>query len=249
MNPHLKIENHETKTLLYDDDMTATLANISSVEILIQILNDFEKWSGLKMNLSKTKAIWIGANKNSLEKPQGFEWRTGVKTLGIYFSCNQEQVIKQNFYEKLSDIQKSIKSMEFEKLTLFGKVTIIKSFLIPKLLYASSILETPQDKLILFERMINKFLWQGPVKVTRVSVINSLTNGGLNLTDLETHIKALGYLGIHAFRDEREVPWESYFRFHLKSYGGFFILKRNYDVKYLNLRLSGFYSQLTYLVG
>ena len=51
------------------DDMTATLANTSSVETL----NNFEKCSGLKMNISKTKAMWIGASKNSLEKPLGLE--------------------------------------------------------------------------------------------------------------------------------------------------------------------------------
>ena len=84
----IKIDNDEIKTLLYADDMTATLTNTSSVEIFMQILNDFEKCSGLKMNVSKTKAMWIGANKNSLEKPLGLEWCTGVKTLGIHFSCD-----------------------------------------------------------------------------------------------------------------------------------------------------------------
>ena len=37
-------QNH----FFYADDMTATLANISSVEILIKILNDFEERFGLK---------------------------------------------------------------------------------------------------------------------------------------------------------------------------------------------------------
>lgn len=128
--------------------------------------------------------------------------------------------------------------------SLLGKVTIIKSFLIPKILYATSILETPQDILKLFERMIYKFLWKGSDKVTRVFVINSLTNGGLNLIDLETHTKALRLSWIPRVLDEREVPWKSYFRFYLKSYDGFFLLKCNYDVKYLNLCLGGFYSQL-----
>ena len=56
----VKIGEDETKYLLYADDMTATLANISSVEKVIQTLDNFEKCSGLKMNLSKTKAMWIG---------------------------------------------------------------------------------------------------------------------------------------------------------------------------------------------
>ena len=62
----IKIGEDETKYLLHADDMTATLANISSVENVIQTLDNFEKCSGLKMNLSKTKAMWTGKNKRSL---------------------------------------------------------------------------------------------------------------------------------------------------------------------------------------
>ena len=43
----IKLDNDEIKTLLYADDMTVTLANTFSVEIFMQILNDFEKCSGL----------------------------------------------------------------------------------------------------------------------------------------------------------------------------------------------------------
>ena len=82
--------------------------------------------------------------------------------------------------------------MEFEGFILVWQSAIIKSFLIPKLLYVSAILETPEEIIKQVERMVYKFLWKGPDKVTRLSVINSLKNGGLNLTDsLETHIKAI----------------------------------------------------------
>ena len=218
----IKIDNDEIKTLLYADDMTATLANTS--------------W--------QTKAMWIGASKNSLEKPLGLEWCTGIKTLGIHFSCDQGQIIKQNFHERLSDIQKMINLWNLRGLSLFGKVTIAKSFLIPKLLYVSTILETPQEIIKQMERMLYKFLWKGPDKVTRLSVINSLKNGGLNLTDLETQIKALRLCWIPRVLDERVGPWKSYFVFHLRKYGGSLLLKCNYDVRDLNLRLNGFYKQL-----
>ena len=39
----IKIGEDETKYLLYADDMTATPANISSVEKVIQTLDNFEK--------------------------------------------------------------------------------------------------------------------------------------------------------------------------------------------------------------
>ena len=58
------------------------------------------------MNLSKTKAMWIGKNRNSLETPLGLVWCSGIKTLGIHFSCDQEHVIQQNFHDRLKERQK-----------------------------------------------------------------------------------------------------------------------------------------------
>ena len=99
-------------------------------------------------------------------------------------------------------------------LSVFGKVTIIKSFLIPKLLYVSSIMETPPEDIKQMEKMVFKFLWKGPDKVTRLSVINTLAKDGLNLTDFESHIKALRLSWIPRLLDEREGPWISYLKYN-----------------------------------
>ena len=92
--------------------------------------------------------MWIRASKNSLEKPLGLEWCAGVKTLGIHFSYDQGQIMKQNFHERLSDIQKTINLWSLRGLSLFGKVTVGKSFLIPKLLYVSTIYWKLRKKLL-----------------------------------------------------------------------------------------------------
>ena len=190
----IKVGDDETKVLAYADDMTATLSDIPSVERLLVVLNAFERCSGLKMNLKKTNAMWIGANKGSSAKPLHLDWVTGVKNLGIYFSCQKEEV----------QIQKTINLWSMRGMSLFGKVTIIKTFLIPKMLYVSSIVETPYDILRRMESMIYEFLWKCPDKVTRNSVINTLEQGGLNLTDIETQIKALRLSWIPHILDERK---------------------------------------------
>ena len=168
--------------------MTATLSDIPSVERLLTVLNAFERCSGLKLNLIKTKAMWIGANKNSSENPLQLEWCTGVKNLGVYFPHRNEEVTAQNFEERLNKIQKTTNLWSMRGLSLFGKVTKIKTFLIPKLLYVSSIIETPSDIIRKMERMIYRFLWNGPDKVTRNSVINTIEHGGLNLTGFEAFL-------------------------------------------------------------
>ena len=243
----ITIGDNETKLLAYADDMTALLSDITSAKELLDSLNTFEMYSGLKMNVSKTKAMWIGIMKNSAEKPLGLDWCLTVKNLGVLFSCNQKVVSLQNFEEKLDKIQKVINIWNMRGLSLFGRVTIVKTFLIPKFLYVSSIIQTPMEIIKRMERMIFKFLWKGPDKVTRSSVINSVENGGLNLTDIETQIKALRLSWIPRILDSTKIgPWKSYFNHYLKPYGGTFLLKCNYELKDLTSSLSGFYSDLLF---
>ena len=54
--------------------------------------------------------------------------------------------------------------MGFESLSLFSKVTIIKTFLTLKMLHVSTILETPEEIIKQMERMIDNFLCKGPDK-------------------------------------------------------------------------------------
>ena len=113
-------------------------------------------------------------------------------------------------------------------------VAIIKSFLLPKLVFVSSIIETPSEIIKQMEKTIFKFLWKCPDKVARLSVMSTLENGGLNLTDFETHIKVLRLSWIPRFLDEREVLWVSYLKYNLKRYGGSFLFRCNYDVNDLD---------------
>ena len=86
--------------------------------------------------------------------------------------------------------------------------------------------------------MIYKFLWKGPDKVTRSSVINTLEHGGLNLTDIEKQIKTLMLLQPTHFRRKERNMEIALNQFLLRNYGG----ACNYDVNDLNL--AGFYAEL-----
>ena len=83
--------------------------------------------------------------------------------------------------------------------------------------YLFFILETPQEIIKQMERIGYKFLWKGPDKVARLSVINMLKNGGLNLTDLETQIKAIRLSWISRILDERVGLWKPYFTFSFEK--------------------------------
>ena len=71
-------------------------------------------------------------------------------------------------------------------LSLYGKVTIIKALVIPKMVYLFSLIPTPE-----LNRIMYKFLWKGTDKVTRLSAINDYEKGGLKMIDIECMIKSL----------------------------------------------------------
>ena len=47
----------------------------------ICLINNYEAFSGLKVNYSKTEAMWIGSSRNNTEAPLGLKWVNSVKAL------------------------------------------------------------------------------------------------------------------------------------------------------------------------
>ena len=70
---------------------------------------------------------------------------------------------------------------------MYGKVTIIKSLLIPKLVFISLVLSPPSKIIKQVNSMIFSFLWNGRDKVMRLSsiTISSYEDSGIKLTDMK----------------------------------------------------------------
>ena len=140
----IKVGKNEIKLLQYADDTTAVLSNLNSTITLFQHLNLFKNVCGLDVNSSKTEGMWIGSLKSNEGKPLGINWPSKpIKALGVFFTYDQTLLYEKNFRDKLDKMKKLTYIWSSTGLSIYGKVTIIKSLLIPKLVYASSLLPTP----------------------------------------------------------------------------------------------------------
>ena len=72
---------------------------------MIPDLINSKKCSGLKMNCTKTEAMWIGSCRNNTETSLALKWSKTVKALGVHFSYNNEESVQKNFYDKLRGIK------------------------------------------------------------------------------------------------------------------------------------------------
>ena len=56
----ITVSGIEVKVSLYADDMTVFLKNSDSLGVCLSIIEEFRKASGLAINISKTKIMWLG---------------------------------------------------------------------------------------------------------------------------------------------------------------------------------------------
>ena len=88
--------------------------------------------------LKKTEAMWIGSLKSCEDQPLGVKWQTCVTFLGIHITYDIKMSVGKNF-------KNVINLWKVRGLSIHGKVTIIKAFLLSKMIYPSSVLTTPPE--------------------------------------------------------------------------------------------------------
>ena len=185
----IKIKNKMFTLGQYADDTFVLLdGSKESLSETIKCLDMFAKFSGLKINMDKCEVIWLGSKKYSLEQPlPGLKLGKDFKLLGVTFPIKLEQINEVNLNSKVADIEKLFKAYEKRHLSLLGRVTVIKSLAISKLIHVLSVTETPTMKFLNYiERLFQNLLWNN--KVSRIKynyATKSIEEGGLKLPNLK----------------------------------------------------------------
>ena len=179
----------------------------SLIERSFVLLNIFDKLSGLKVNYEKTEALWIGSFKNRTDKlaiNQNIRWSIRkVKSLGVWFSNSKEEAVVLNYQEKKEKISKILSCWLLRRLTLLGKVTVIKSLAASQLVYIMSSLPSSQSYLKEIHQLLHNFLWEGRGdKIKRSVMINEYKDGGLKMLDIRSFNYALKSKWVKKYLDD-----------------------------------------------
>ena len=97
----ISMNSLETKLLQFPDDTTAALSDLDSARALFALLELFEKASGLKLNVTKTEAMWIGSFQNCEGEPLGVKWKKCIQFLGIFITYDVQQLVEKKFKQRL----------------------------------------------------------------------------------------------------------------------------------------------------
>ena len=232
------IGNHEVKTTMYADDTTVFLRDTESISQLLKLLNQFRSVSGLEVNASKTEAMWLGQWKNRRDTPFNFNWLADpICALGVFFSYDTAKANKLNFDEKLRSMEKILSIWKNQKLTLIGRINIVKTLALPKLIFNSSNLILPNHVNETVNNMIFNFIWENkPPKIKKTTIIGEKNKGGLKMFDFPTMETALKIAWVNRIHHNCNSSWKILIEHFLRQYGGLsFFLNCTYDFELLHL--------------
>ena len=186
-------ENKPVKIAQYADDGILFLNDKNELCSALNILEIFGRMSGLILNIEKCEGLWLGRSKflQTNCKLFGIKWPEQFRCLGIYLGHNKQLNERKNFTEKIDQIEETLKNWEKRELSLIGRVQVIKTFALSKLVFPATLLHTPEHIIKRFNTILFKFLWRSKDKVKRIKVIQDMKNGGLNMIDLQSFIKSL----------------------------------------------------------
>jgi hypothetical protein len=194
-NKHIKgieVKETEFKITQMADDTTLFIDDLQSLHHALNTLFTFWKASNLKLNRSKTHILSVGIYNTKEYNHFNLKWeKERVYALGTWFYKDVVRSNQHNYQMRLDNLKSILQQYSKLHLTWYGKIEVIKTFAIPKILYTISSLETPEWFVEDAQKAINSFLWDGkPPRIKFATAIANPELGGLQLPNIDCIVKA-----------------------------------------------------------
>ncbi len=237
----ITVNNQELKLLQYADDTTAILRDEPSVKEFVSLIERFGKLSGLNMNEKKTEAIWLGDDP-PFKLPNNIQWSNKpIKVLGVYVGWHMIEADKLSISEKIVNIKRLMYSWKHRKLTLNGKVLIIKSLAVSQITYLANLLPFSDEVIKEIDRLIYDFLWdEKPHKVKKSIMIQDFIDGGHKMIDVQSLIITQKLKWVALYLNNHDCLWRHLMEAIINVDNLNVFLRSDYDI-YNNCTSSRFY--------
>jgi hypothetical protein len=173
---------------LADDNTTLILLEESNLRSLRGILDNFGKISGLLCNYDKTMVMPIGKHDVIAENFCGFTVSNKIKLLGMEITPELDNT-DDIFIEIGEKILNIILFWSRFRLTLCGRIAIIKTLIIPQLNYLGCILTPSRLVLDNIQELIDDFALDG-LRINKARYYLPPCEGGLGLIHIGTFLMA-----------------------------------------------------------
>ena len=223
----------QLKSLQYADDTLFFVQDENSLDQILNELQFFGDVAGPQINKDKTFMIWLGDQSKcwNLDKYH-LKWANKpVRYLGHYIYSNNDTALELEWEQKLSKLQNILNSWSKRSLTIFGRVTILKSLALSQITHLIIVDSIPLRFLKILENKIFKFIWNGKnEKIKRSFITENFSKGGINMLDIHKQLLSFRLKWLSRFFNDTTGMWKTMCSYWFDLLGGIILLLNcNYD--------------------
>lgn len=195
---------------------------VSSLPVVKDILTQFGKYSGYKLNFHKSELLPINTPARNIPQ-SSFPFRAvseGFRYLGIFVTTSFNDLFLKNFRPLIDKCKLDITRWSSLPLSLIGRVNLIKMVTLPKLLYLFQHIPIFMRKSFFqqLDQMVSSFLWANkPPRIKRAILQLPKKSGGLALPNFIHYYWACNIDKIRVWLDDRAETCPSWARMELQS--------------------------------
>jgi Reverse transcriptase (RNA-dependent DNA polymerase) len=185
------VSHHSKKVFAFADDCNIIcLLEKNSIELILQILNDFAKISGLECNVQKSNIVAIGHEPVVTEelKNIGFNFVEEIMVLGFRVS-NSDRVIDDNTKKLSEKVLMQSRIWSRFNLSLPGRISICKSMFYSQLNYIGGTLPVNGDVCGQIQEIIYRYV-SGNLNISKQRAFSPVNHGGLGLFPVSDFLNA-----------------------------------------------------------